>query len=310
VMITAYDDSGTKLLDFPLLLNPNQQVQLNGLLAQNHITNLTDGRLEVRVVGGEGRITAYASVVDNRTNDPLLVTGVPLGQLQAQNWVLAGVADLNTGIAAWRTDMRIFNPTDTAEAVTLTFHPQNNTGEEQTTTVTVGPGETKRIDSAMTTLFGPAGANTGGALHLSTAQPSSLVVTGRTYNLTSNGTFGQFIPAVTEANAIGAGDRPLQILQAEESVRYRTNLGVAEVTGKPVTVEVSVVLPDSKVSPSTQIPLGANEFLQVPVIQSFGLSNIYNARISVRVVGGEGKIAAYGSVIDQKTQDPTYVPAQ
>ena len=34
------------------------------------------------------------------------------------------------------------------------------------------------------------------------------------------------------------------------------------------------------------------------------------ARISVRVIDGQGKITAYGSVVDQKTQDPTYVPAQ
>ena len=75
-------------------------------------------------------------------------------------------------------------------------------------------------------------------------------------------------------------------------------------------VEVSVVLPDSKISPSTQIPLPANGFVQVPVIQSLGLTNVYNARISVRVIDGDGKVSAYGSVIDQKTQDPTYVPAQ
>ena len=39
-------------------------------------------------------------------------------------------------------------------------------------------------------------------------------------------------------------------------------------------------------------------------------SNVYNARISVSVVDGDGRIGAYGSVIDQVTQAPTYVPAQ
>jgi len=46
------------------------------------------------------------------------------------------------------------------------------------------------------------------------------------------------------------------------------------------------------------------------VLQSLGLSNIYNARVSLRVVDGDGKVAAYGSVIDQLTQDATYIPAQ
>ena len=81
-------------------------------------------------------------------------------------------------------------------------------------------------------------------------------------------------------------------------------------TGKPVTVEVAVVLPDSKVSPKAQIALAANGFFQQDIIQAIGMSNVYNARVTVRVVDGDGKITAYGSVIDQKTKDATYVPAQ
>jgi hypothetical protein len=30
----------------------------------------------------------------------------------------------------------------------------------------------------------------------------------------------------------------------------------------------------------------------------------------VRVIDGDGRVTAYGSVIDMITQDPTYVPAQ
>lgn len=309
VLISAFDDAGNKLLDFPLNINPNQQVQLNSFLAQNNIP-LSDGRLQIKVLNGSGMITTYASVIDNRSGDPLLMTGVPIGQTTSSSYVLPGVADLNTANAAWRTDMRIFNPTSTAQFVTATFYPQNN-GTPQMTSFTVNPGQIDRIDSALATLFNGAAANMGGALHLTLGNPTSLVVTGRTYNFASNGgTYGQFIPAVTAADAVGNGDRALQILQTEDSVRERTNVGIAEVTGNPATVQISVVIPGSKVSPSTQIPLQANEFIQIPVIQSLGLTNVYNARISVQVVGGTGKIAAYGSVIDQTTQAPTYIPAQ
>ena len=93
-------------------------------------------------------------------------------------------------------------------------------------------------------------------------------------------------------------------------MRYRTNVGIAEVIGKPATVEVSVVLPDSKISPKTTIQLPANGFFQANVIQGLGLSNVYNVRVAVKVINGDGKITAYGSVVDMKTQDPTFVPAQ
>jgi uncharacterized repeat protein (TIGR01451 family) len=307
VLISAFDGNGNKLLDFPLDLKGGEQRQLNSFLAQNKIS-LTDGRLEVKVTGGEGKITAYASVVDGKSGDPYLVSGVPLGQNAFDHFVLPGVADLNTGFAAWRTDMQILNPSSTPQFVTMTFNPQNGGGAPQMNSFTINAGQLKRFDNILASTFGVT--NTGGAIHVTTQTASPLVVTGRTFNLTSNGTFGQFVPAVTASDAVGLNGRSLQILQAEDSVRYRTNVGISEVTGKPATVEVSVFLPDSKISPSTQIPIPASGFVQIPVIQSLGLTNTYNARISLRVVGGDGKISAYGSVIDQITQAPTYIPAQ
>ena len=93
-------------------------------------------------------------------------------------------------------------------------------------------------------------------------------------------------------------------------MRYRTNLGVAEVTGKPVTVEVTVTIPDSKVSPRLQLDLAPNELRQIGILRELGLDGVYNARISVRAVSGDGRVTAYGSVVDMLTQDPTYVKAQ
>ena len=102
----------------------------------------------------------------------------------------------------------------------------------------------------------------------------------------------------------------MHILQVEDSTRFRTNLGLAEVSGNPVTVEVQIILPDSKVTPKVTIPLAANEFRQLAVIRELNLGNVYNARLAIRVISGTGSITAYGSVIDMLTQDPTYVPAQ
>ena len=89
----------------------------------------------------------------------------------------------------------------------------------------------------------------------------------------------------------------------------RTNLGFVETSGNPVTIEVSTIPSDSKVVAKTQIPLAANQFLQVSLAQ-FGLGTAYNARVTVKVLSGTGRVTAYGSVIDAATQDPTYVPAQ
>lgn len=307
VLISAFDKAGNKLLDFPLELAANEQQQLNGFLATKNIT-LPDGRLEVKVTSGEGKVTAYASVIDNESGDPLAVTGVTLRAQGADRYVLPGVATLQNDFVNWQSDVRIFNAGSTPQTATLIYFPQNDSGDSRTTAMTINAGETKSIDNALPSLF--AVTNTGGALHVSTPTETNLVVSARTYNQTTHGTFGQFIPAVTAADGIGASGGSLQILQVEESVRYRTNIGVFEVGGKPATVELSIFLPESKTSAKTSFTLEANEFRQLNVLKEIGLDDVYNARIQVRVLSGTGKIAAYGSVIDMITQDPTFVPAQ
>jgi uncharacterized repeat protein (TIGR01451 family) len=307
VNLSVFSAAGAKLAEARFDLAANEQKQLNGFLSTLGIKDLADGRVEAQVIGGDGRVTAYASVVDNGTNDPLLVSGSLLRATFAQRYVLAGVADLNTGLASWRTDMRVFNSGASDQSVTLTFHPQDNSAPRTATTIAKA-GEVKTLDNVLQSVFGTT--NNGGAVHVTTPASATLVVTGRTYNATANGTYGQFVPAVTVAEAVGGGERALEIQQLEDSPRFRTNIGFTEVSGKDAEVEVIVTRPDSRVSPRIVMTLPANSFRQMSLLRDLGLGNVYNARVSVKVIGGEGRVSAYGSVIDMLTQDPTYVPAQ
>ena len=306
VLVSVFNGGGSKVLDIPINLAAGEQRQLNSFLADKGVT-LTNGHIEVSATGGDGKVTAYASVVDSRSNDPLLVSGVPIGGTGASRFVIPGVASLDTG-ASWRSDVRIFNGSLTPQTATMTLYPTGNPSASVSRDTTIQPGEVKALDDIVHSTFNLT--NAGGALHVTTAVATPLVVTARTFNDTPAGTLGQFLQAVTPADSVGAGERSLQLLQIEDSPRYRTNLGLAETTGKPATAEVTVILPDSKVAPKVSIPLAAFEYRQFSIISSLGLGNVYNARISVRVIDGQGKITAYGSVIDQKTQDPTFVPGQ
>lgn len=307
VLLTVFDNDGNKVGQIPQSLLPFEHLQINQILAANNIS-LTDGRIEVAVTSPTGKVTAYASTVDNATNDPLLVSPVLKSSVSSSRYVIPGVADLNTGIASWRSDIRLFNSGTSPVTATLTYSAQTGSpGASGPATVTIAPGAVKAVNNLLQSLFNVT--NSGGSLVVTTPAATTLVATARTYNQTSNGTYGQFIPGVTPGDAVGHGDRALQILQCEQSSRMRTNIGVAETTGNAATVEMSVVLPDSTVTPRVQIPLAANEFRQIS-LASFGLSDVYNARVTVKVIDGTGKVTAYGSVIDQITQDPSYVPAQ
>jgi fibronectin-binding autotransporter adhesin len=305
LLVSVFGSNGAKVSEFPVQLAAGQHTQFS--LASQGV-ELSDGRVEVKVLSPTGKITAYASVLDNKTNDPLLVSPVNLSANGNTRFVVPGVADLSTGLANWRTDMRIFNASSASVDTTLTFYSQNG-GEPKSVTMTLAPNEVKELDGTLAGTFGIT--NDGGAVHVTTAQPANLIATARTYNQTGSGSYGQFIPAVTSTDATALGARPLQILQLEESNRFRSNVGVLEVSGKPAKIQIAVVPPDGRVTGIAELDLAPNEFRQLnSMLKSFGLDTAYNARVTVKVISGQGRVAAYASVIDQVTQDPTYVPAQ
>jgi hypothetical protein len=310
VLVHIFNNAGAEVAPaIPISLLPGEHQQRN-LLAENNIT-LSDGRFEVEVVSATGKVTAYASVIDNLTNDPLMVFPVLKGAESATRYVIPGVADINNGVASWRSDIRFFNPSTSSVAATLAYFPQpGNAAASGTKQITIPAGQVVPVDSALQQFF--ALSNSGGSLLVTTPTSSKLIVTARTYNQTANGTYGQFIPAVTPAGSVGLSDnRVLQLLQLEASDKMRTNLGFVETNGSPVTIEITAIPPDSKVVAKTQLTLAANQFIQLnDALKSFGLGTVYNARVTVKVLSGTGRVTAYASVIDAATQDPTYVPSQ
>ncbi|HYC60124.1 MAG TPA: hypothetical protein VEK79_11225 [Thermoanaerobaculia bacterium] len=274
---------------------------------------LSDGRVEVQVISPGGKVSAYASVVDNSTSDPLLVFPVQAARISAQHYVLPGVAELNNGPSSnFHTDIRVYNAGATAVTATLNYFPQagDSTPRPPTVELLMQPGEVKAINNILPELWQLSG--TGGALAIDAPSAASLVVTGRTYSRDSDGgTYGQFIPGVTAADGVGVGERALEVLQLEQSDQYRTNLGLVEVTGNPVNVEI-VAQTAGKITARTELGLSGNEFRQLGLIfRQLGFTDAaYTGRVSVKVLSGNGRIAAYGSVVDNKTIDPTYVPAQ
>jgi len=239
---------------------------------------------------------------------------VQVANVNASRYIQPGVANLTqNGPNNFHSDVRVYNGGASAVTVTPTLYSFIGNPPKTASSFTIQPGEVKAFDDVVATMFNAPGD--GGSIVFTTAAPASLVTTGRTYTIDptqNNGTFGQFIPGVTSTQGVAMGDKPLQILQLEESTNFRTNVGMAELTGSAATVHITAYVPDSKITASTDISLAANQFLQLgrPLTSMFPGQNVYNARISVQVTGGAGRVAAYGSVIDNKSLDPTYVPAQ
>jgi hypothetical protein len=310
MQVKLLDGNGTVLQSVTRTLQPYQHEQVSLASVFGNVP-VTDGRLEVSVTSPGGKVTAYASVVDNKTSDPLLVFPVQAAATTAQHYVAPGIAELNNGASNFHSDMRVFNGGTSPVQVSLRYFEQGSSTPNPTVVPrTIQAGQVLALDNILPTLWGLTAS--GGAVTVDAPSDASLVVTARTYSRNSElGTFGQFIPGVTSREAVGLGERSLELLQLEESAQYRTNLGLVEVTGKGVDLEISAYKPDTKLTSVFAFHLNANEFRQIGfVFKSAGMPTVYQGRISVKVVGGEGRVAAYGSVVDNRTVDPTYVPAQ
>jgi hypothetical protein len=307
VRITAFDGRGVNLLTREFDLKPGEHRQINSLLRSAGITT-DNARFSVEVTAGNGRVTAYTSTIDNRTNDPLLVEAAETTAGDS-SLVLPGIADIDTPAARWRSDVRLFNPGSSTVNASLLYYPAESPSTPKQIQVAVGPAEIAKLDDILRSRFGTV--QSGGAIHVRTPSNSPLIASARTYTDTGAGTYGQFIPAVSLKNAAGRESGAIHALQLEESSAFRSNVGIAEMSGKSATVEVTAVLPNSKITPRVTFELQPNQFRQLNgVLGQMGLGATYNARVAVRVIDGDGRITAYAATIDNKTQDPTFVPAQ
>ncbi|MEA2328182.1 MAG: hypothetical protein QOE68_3141, partial [Thermoanaerobaculia bacterium] len=145
---TLLDDAGHTIAERDYSLKPyeSQQQRLDQFFG---VSSITDGRVEVRVASDTGHVSAYASVLDNTTTDPLLVFPADPAKISAKRFVVPGVAEFDTSFSNFHTDMRIYNGGSSPVDVTLAF-----TGASVPNKVrTIGAGETLAIDNVLPTLW-------------------------------------------------------------------------------------------------------------------------------------------------------------
>jgi hypothetical protein len=226
--------------------------------------------------------------------------------------------------ASWRTDLEVHNPGATAVTFDVVLLPQNadNGGSPATRRFSLGPQQSVRYADALASLFGFTGA---AALRL-TSTPGPILANSRTYNLIGPNTvglpvgasFGQFVPGLPEAEAIGYGEegRLIQLSHRDSSALtgFRTNLGLVNTTGSPIDVKVDLYKADGAFlgtvkDPATRLPRWG--FAQVNAVFGPFASSLEDGYAVVRTSTPGGRFFAFATVIDNHlTGDPIFVPAQ
>lgn len=281
-------------------------VQLNGILPDHERTGDADPYIAVTVVQGAGRVTAYGSVIDNRTGDAVFITGATP---EVTPFLLIPVIAHTQGQAGteWRTDLRVLNNGSFSVHIDAELRFQGALALPPVVeTFALQPGEAVTIEDVVGSFFGFTGVV--GSLRLVPREgPAALCATSRTANHGSIGTYGQYVPALTSGQGLrGSG----VLIHVEKQAGTRSNLGIVETDGKSVGVTIGIFdefgLPLGSV---TRMTLGAWESIQInDVFGALGAPGNSNARVEITRESGAGAFFAYASVIDADSGDAIFVP--
>jgi ELWxxDGT repeat protein len=260
------------------------------------------------------RYFVYASVIDNRTNDPIAIvparasaTATP----SAPVWVV-GAGHL-TGLAGtnWRTDLEVHNPGSAPLQYSLSLLRRGEDGSAPATReLSLQPGSSARLRDVVQTVFGAAGAAT---LRLAPST-GEILVTSRTYNEQPSGTFGQLVPGQGGDDLIGFGEeaRIVCLARSVEVARgFRTNLGLSNGTGSPAEVTVDLFLADGRRLGRRTYSLRPYESIQRnDVFGEVTNEDVAAGYVIAHTATAGGRFLASASLVDNLSGDPTWLPAR
>ncbi|MCU1349646.1 MAG: cell surface protein, partial [Acidobacteria bacterium] len=211
------------------------------------------------------------------------------------------------GGSVWRTELSLFNAGTTGVDARLIFVPSAG-GTVQSRNVFLSPRQLVTYDNALLDIFGmPSGAGAIAIEANGTTYIPNLKVSSRTFTNGALGTYGQAVPDVNSQ----AMPQALYLTGLESDAQYRTNIGIVNNSGAAVTTTLTLSDADGNNLGTANVSVPAKSFQQSAVASYFpNVSGLSYTSLSLRVnAAAQNAISVYGSVIDNRTQDPIYVQA-
>lgn len=244
--------------------------------------------------------------------------------------VLPGMAHQDGALGTrWRSDLVLHYPGPDASEVRVEWLPYGQANENpRYARLWLNSGETKTVRDVVGSLFQAEG---NGAIRVVWLGSERGFARGRTYNERASGTFGQAIEAfgwedgadrcyVPENESDDPNNVPASWQNEEEmwlvgladsgndTDGFRTNVGVQNLWRNEAEVEVVWMGADGQEVGRRQVHLRAFEGVQwFRPLRELGLGPVENVTAVVRLLSGETRVAAYASVVDNRTGDGVYV---
>lgn len=278
----------------------------------------------VRTVSNQGGIThtfdvegdyrvEYTASNGGGSSDPAIVN-VTISNRNQFAFLLPVVAHLNgQNDTKWRTDLQIYNTDPLNAPISLEFEFRG--GSTQFTKTLVLSASTKVYEDLLSALVAPFSLDDAGPVIVRGAGASPPQMWTRTYTVDAAGigSYGQLIPAVRLDSAPQSGETPgsYVVPGLEISSRYRTNLGLVNPSTQPIQATVTVTDDSMLGFPIGQFTIDIAPYALKQLSDlATRVPALANGRpFSVRIAtAGNASLVVYGSMIDQVSNDPVYVP--
>lgn len=207
----------------------------------------------------------------------------------------------------WKTDLSICNFSSSTQNINIALLKagQNNTNP-QNFNITIYKNSCAGFDDIFYEKFNYEGA---GALKIS-GNTEKLKINSRTYNDAPEGTYGQFIPGFHKNNLLTKGENGyLAFLQKNEN--FRTNIGFSSLSENYITINLKLYNSNGDKIGEKDISLEPYGYRQEnDIFGQFGLNNIYYAYAIVKSETDGAFYTSYASVVDNKSNDPVFIPVE
>jgi hypothetical protein len=211
--------------------------------------------------------------------------------------------------AFFLTDLDIQNGDSSSVGYQFLWLPrgQNNSDPLTSAAFTLAAGAAVRYRDVLGEVFGFDGDAVGALAILSDSRDLTLM--SRTYNAPqAGGTFGQALPGFRADQLISTDERRRIVFLTEDS-EFRSNLGLLNGTGEPIRIMWERFTPDGAAVDTGMIDLPPWGNTQLNRVFE-DVRPVEAAYIDVWTPTPGGAFAAYGSVLDTVTSDPTTVLPQ
>lgn len=295
-------------------------VQVNDGQIRGTVPQLVPGKgYTVELNSSSPGMVAYASMIDNTSNDPVFVQSVSetdAAGAERKVQILPGLAH----VGEWRSDVSIFN----ADSHTIQFDMEllgtDGSRIVEAKSLTLGGSQALQLDDLLNSanpLPVPVGTQLG-TLRLTTNIGSQYpIIFSRTYNdRGAEGTFGQGIPAFSGTEGNVKAGTPSYIAGVRSNSSYYTNLGLVSTSAEASTVLVKFLDPiwglvigerSYTVNPGQSMIIGSATSDYLHDLRNPS-SSADEGTLQIDVTSG-GSVWAFVSIIDKLTLDPEYVPA-